>query len=229
MGFQFTDTPRVIFATILSVIALFILAKIMGNRQMSQLSMFDYVNGITIGSIGAEMTFSEDFISPLIAMIIYALSTILISTIASKSVRYRRFLNGTPLVIFHNNKFNVPNLKKSRLDMNELISECRTQGFFNFNDIHTVILEANGKISVLSKSTARPLTPNDMKISANQEINPINLIINGEILHDNLKYSGKNVEWLRKQLNQQKVRSPKDVLLAFIDETQSLSIFKYQY
>lgn len=229
MGFEFTDTPRVIFATILSVIALFILAKIMGNRQMSQLSMFDYVNGITIGSIGAEMTFSEDFISPLIAMIIYALATILISTIASKSVRYRRFLNGTPLVIFHNNKFNVPNLKKSRLDMNELISECRTQGFFNFNDIHTVILEANGKISVLSKSTARPLTPNDMKISPNQEINPINLIINGEVLHDNLKYSGKNTEWLRKQLNQQKVRSPKDVLLAFIDETQNLSIFKYQY
>lgn len=228
MGFDFADTPRVIFATILSVITLFILAKIMGNRQMSQLSMFDYINGITIGSIGAEMTFSEDFISPLIAMVIYAITTILISIIASKKVKYRRFLNGTPLVLFHNDKFNLPNLKKSRLDMNELISECRTQGFFNFKDVQTVILEANGKISVLPKSVSRPLNPKDVDIYPNQEKNPINVIINGEILHDNLKYSGKNIEWLKKQLLQQKVKSPKDVLLGFIDETENINVFKYQ-
>jgi uncharacterized membrane protein YcaP (DUF421 family) len=227
MGFDFKDTPRVVFATVLSLVALFILAKIMGNRQMSQLSMFDYVNGITIGSIGAEMTFSEDFISPLIAMIIYALSTVLISTLASKSVKHRRFFNGVPLVLFHNDKFNLPNLKKSRLDMNELISECRTQGYFNFKDIQTVILEANGKVSVLQKSTARTLNPKDMGIVPTQEMNPIDLIINGEVLHDNLKYSGKNIEWLRKQLSQQKINSPKDVLLGYIDETNELTVFCY--
>lgn len=227
MGFEFGDTPRVIFATILSVIALFLLTKLIGNRQMSQLSMFDYINGITIGSIGAEMTFSEDFISPLIAMIIYALSTVLVSKWASKSVKYRRFLNGIPLILFHNDKFNLQNLKKSRLDMNELISECRTQGYFNFKDIQTVILETNGKLSVLPKSTARPLNPKDMNIYPNQEKNPVNVIINGQILYDNLKYSGKNSEWLKKQLKQQKVKTSKDVILAFVDETETVTIFKY--
>lgn len=227
MQVEIMDIFRVILTSIFSVVALFLLTKIMGNRQMSQLSMFDYVNGITIGSISAEICYNDDFVLPTIAMFIYALFAVLVSYIASKSVKYRRFLNGTPLILFDNNSFKLKNFKKSRLDLNEVLSECRYQGYFNLNDIQTIVLEANGKISVLPKSDKRPVNPNDLKVITNQEINPINLIINGEIISDNLKISGKNDVWLYKQLKQQHINAPKDVLLAFCDENNSLTVYKY--
>jgi uncharacterized membrane protein YcaP (DUF421 family) len=228
MNVEIVDIFRVVLTSIFSVVALFILTKIMGNRQMSQLSMFDYINGITIGSISAEICYSDDYILPTIAMVIYALFTVLVAYIASKSVKYRRFFNGTPLVLFDNDKFKVSNLKLSRLDLNELLAECRTQGYFNPSDIQTIILESNGKISVLPKSDKRPISPNDVKVVTTQEINPINLIVNGEVISDNLSVSGKNDVWLYKQLQQQHINSPKDVFLAFCDETNVLTVYKYE-
>lgn len=227
MQIELVEAFRVVLTSMFSVIALFLLTKLMGNRQMSQLSMFDYINGITIGSISAEICYSDDYILPIIAMFIYALFAILVSYIASKSVKCRRFLNGTPLVLFDKNNFKLENFKKSRLDLNEVLSECRTQGYFNLDDIQTIILEANGKISVLPKSDKRAVTPEDLKIITNQEVNPINLIVNGEVITDNLKISGKNDTWLYKQLKLQHINSPKDVLLAFCDDNNSLSVYKY--
>jgi uncharacterized membrane protein YcaP (DUF421 family) len=228
MNVEIIDIFRVILASVFSVVALFILTKIMGNRQMSQLSMFDYINGITIGSIAAEICYSDEYVLPTIAMIIYALFTVLVAYIASKSVKYRRFFNGTPLVLFDNDKFRIDNLKLSRLDLNEVLAECRTQGYFNPNDIQTIILESNGKISILPKSDKRPVNPNDLKVVTTQEINPINLIVNGEVISDNLRVSGKNDKWLYKQLNQQHIHSTNDVLLAFCDETNILTVYKYE-
>lgn len=227
MEITLLDAFRVVLTSIFSVVSLFILTKLMGNRQMSQLSMFDYINGITIGSISAEICYSDDYLLPTIAMIVYALFSILVSYVASVSVKHRRFLNGTPLILFDKGKFKLENFKKSRLDLNELLSECRTQGYFNPNDIQTIVLETNGKVSVLPKSEKRPLTPNDMKLTTTQEFNPINLIVNGRVLEDNLKISGKNTTWLYKQLQQQHINSPKDVLLGFCDETNTLTIYRY--
>lgn len=224
---EFLDIIRVILASVFSVIALFLLTKLIGNRQMSQLSMFDYINGITIGSIAAEITYSDEYILPIIAMAIYALFSILVSYWACKSVKWRRFLNGTPLILFDNGNFKVDSLKKSRLDLNELLGECRNQGYFNFKDIQTVILETNGKISVLPKSDKKPTTPQDLNILVDKQINPINLIVNGEVISDNLKASGKNDTWLKNQLSTLKINSTKDVILAFCDETNNLTAFKY--
>ncbi|MCC8069752.1 MAG: DUF421 domain-containing protein [Ruminococcus sp.] len=224
---DFMDIIRVILASIFSVVALFLLTKLIGNRQMSQLSMFDYINGITIGSIAAEITYSEEFILPIIAMVIYALFSILVSYWASKSVKCRRFLNGTPLILFDNGNFNLDSLKKSRLDLNELLGECRNQGYFNVKDIQTIVLETNGKISVLSKSDKRPTTPEDLNVIVDNQTIPINLIVNGKVISDNLKASGKNDVWLKNQLDKLHINSAKDVLLAFCDETNSLTAFKY--
>lgn len=224
---EFMDIIRVILASIFSVIALFLLTKLIGNRQMSQLSMFDYINGITIGSIAAEITYSEEYILPIIAMIIYALFSILVSYWASKSVKWRRFLNGTPLILFDNGNFKMDSLRKSRLDLNELLGECRNQGYFNFKDVQTVLLETNGKLSVLPKSNKRPTTPQDLNVIVDNQLNPINLIVNGKVISDNLKASGKNDVWLKSQLDKLHINSAKDVILAFCDETNTLTAFKY--
>ncbi len=97
------DIIYIIFTSLGSAITLFILTKIMGNREMSQLSIFDFITAITIGSIAAEMaTALENFTKPLVAMIVYALLTVLISFVTNKSIKLRRFLTGKSIILLEN-------------------------------------------------------------------------------------------------------------------------------
>ena len=96
------DLLNIALTSIGSIIVLFLLTKLIGNRQMSELNMFDYINGITIGSIAAEMATSleGDFLKPLLAMIIYGVVTVLISILANKNIKLRRFFNGKTLILY---------------------------------------------------------------------------------------------------------------------------------
>lgn len=133
------------------MVFLFSLTKLLGNKQMSQLSMFDYINGITIGSIAAEMATSleDDFLKPMIGMAVYTVAALLISLIASHSVKLRKFLIGRPLILYDDGKLYRDCLKKAKLDLNEFLTECRNNGYFNLSEIQTAIMETNGKISIL--------------------------------------------------------------------------------
>ncbi len=217
-----------IFLTSLgSVIALFILTKIMGNRQLSQLSMFDYINGITIGSIAAEMATSleDDFMKPLIAMVVYALLAVLISITTDKSIKLRRFLTGKSLILFEDGKIYKENLKKARLDVNEFLTQCRNSGYFNIADLQVAILEANGKISFLPLASQRPVTPSDLNLSPPEDKPLVNVIIDGKIIPGNLKFTGNDEKWLEKQLHAQGISKVSDVFLATCDCKNCLSIY----
>ena len=219
------DLLYVACTSIGSLLMLFILTKIMGNKQMSQLSMFDYIVGITIGSIAAEMaTNLEEFEKPLLAMVIYALISVLISIANYKSMVLRRFLTGKSLVLFEDGKLYEGNLKKARIDVNEFLMLCRNQGYFNIANLQAAILEPNGKISFLPLSDQRPATPKDMNITPPQEKPVINVIIDGHILHENLIFAGKNEEWLDKQLKSQHVNLS-DIFLATCDHDSQLIIY----
>ena len=150
----------IIILSIASIIELFILCKLMGYRQLSQLSMFDYVNGITIGNIAAEMATSLDdsFVEPLIAMIVYAMAALLLSWWSSKSIRARRIISGKPTLLLNNGKLFEKNFRKAKIDLNEFLSQCRINGYFDISELESAILEENGHISFLPKSGNRPLT-----------------------------------------------------------------------
>ena len=209
-----------------SVLMLFILTKLMGNKQMSQLSMFDYIIGITIGSIAAEMaTNLEEFEEPLTAMLIYAALSILISYANYKSIVLRRFLTGKSLVLFEDGKLYEGNLKKARLDINEFLMLCRTQGYFNIATLQTAILEPNGKISFLPLSQYRPAIPKDMNLTPPVEKPAINVVIDGNIMQENLMFAGKNEEWLNKQLKLQNVQL-EDLFLATCDQDSQLVVYR---
>lgn len=222
------DLIPVFFTSIGSIIALFVLTKLIGNRQMSQLSMFDYVNGITIGSIAAEMATSleSDFLKPLLAMIIYSAAAILISYACCKSIKIRRVVTGKSLIILDNGKLYIENLSSAKLDMHEFLIQCRNAGYFDLNNIQTAILEANGKISFLPTATQRPATPSDLKIKIDQEKMVANVIIDGNIMFENLKHTGNNEEWLRKQLAIQKFKKINRISLATCDCNNKLTIYE---
>lgn len=210
-----------------SLAALFILTKIMGYKQMSQLSMFDYINGITIGSIAAEMATSleTDFTKPLLAMIVYGLSAWIISFLCMKSFPFRRIVTGKASVLYNNGKLYEKNFKKAKMEINEFLMMSRNSGYFDLSTLETVILEANGRLSFLPKSTDRPASPSDFNISPVQETVFANIIEDGHIMYQNMKYSGVNAEWLEKELKRQNIKS-KDVFLGVCDGNKNLIVYK---
>ena len=126
------DLLKIVALSFGSVIFLFILTKLMGNKEMSQLSMFDYIIGITIGSIAAEMStaLESDFMQPVVAMAVYAIVSIIISVLSYKSIKVRRIVSGNSLILLDNGELYRDNLKKAKLDLNEFLMQCRTSRLF---------------------------------------------------------------------------------------------------
>ena len=215
--------------SIASIVELFILCKLMGYRQLSQLSMFDYVNGITIGNIAAEMATSLDdsFVEPMTAMIVYALAALLLSWWSSKSIRARRIISGRPTVLLNNGQLFEKNFRKAKIDLNEFLAQCRINGYFDISQLESAILEENGHISFLPKSGNRPLTPSDMQLTPDRDTLVANIIIDGHIMQKNLKASGKDEKWLSSQLQIYGISDIKDVFLATCDLNQQFTVYTY--
>lgn len=210
-----------------SFVALFLIAKVIGHKQIAQLDFFDYTTGITIGSIAAEMaTEIEQPWKPLTAMILFGGVSILLSIISNKFPRSRKYLNGTPTILLDHGKLYRENLKKARLDLSEFMVMCRQQGYFDLSNIQTAVYEYNGKLSILPVSSQRPATPNDMSLAPEQELLFTELIMDGRIMESNLKRMGLDLIWLDHQLKQQHIRSAKDVFLALCDQNLKFIVFE---
>lgn len=221
------DFLKVILTSILSVVVLFIIAKILGHKQMSQLDFFDYITGITIGSIAAELaTELEEPFKPLIAMLIYGIVTVILTLMTSKLPKTRRFINGTPTIIMNNGKLYRENMKKAKLDLSEFMVMCRQEGYFNLDDIQTAIFEYNGRLTVLPKSSKRPANPEDLSLSPKPEYISTEVIMDGKILNENLKRMGLDSTWLNKQLKNQGYKNAKEIFLGLCDENKQLTLYK---
>lgn len=217
---------KVILTALLSVAALFVITKIMGHKQVAQLDFFDYISGITIGSVAAELaTELETPWKPLIAIVVYGAVSITLSILTSKLPKIRKYVNGTPTILMNNAKIYRKNMKKARLDLSELMMMCREQGYFNMNDIQTAIFEHNGKLTILPVSDKRPVNPSDMNLTPPAESICTEVIMDGRILDENLNRKGLNVTWLRKQLEQQGYKDVKEILLGICDDNNKLSLF----
>lgn len=217
---------QILISSVVSLVILFILTKIMGNKQISQLSMFDYIIGITIGSIAAELaTDLEDPVQPATAMIIYGIVAVLISYISTKSNKARAFFAGKPIILMTNGRLSKAKMKKARLDVNELLAMARIAGFYDLSQIETAIFEQNGNVSFLPKSLYRPATPDDMKLPVKKETLPFNVIVDGKVMERELSLAGKDPQWLREQLRQTGYKNPEEVFLASVSQAGKLSCF----
>lgn len=209
---------KVAFMSVVSVITLFLLTKLMGNKQISQLSMFDYVIGISIGSIAAE--FATELENPertLIAMIIYAVIAYLVSLVTGKSTHMRKMINGKPLILFDKGKLYRENFKKAKIDLSDFLTHCRNQGYFDLLQIQTAVFEYNGSISILPTEAHRPLEPSDIDMNPVQQEILVNVILDGNINEENLKCTGNNKIWLEKQLHQQGFHHADEIFLGAVN------------
>ena len=164
------DFLRLILMSVLSAAAMFAIAKLSGHKQVAQLDFFDYISGITIGSVAAELaTELEDPWKPLTALAVYAGIAAVLRAITTKRQKSRKYINGTPTVILDNGKLYRENMKKAKLDLSEFMLMCRQAGYFNLCDIQTAVYEYDGRLSILPVCTARPATPSDLNLSPTQE------------------------------------------------------------
>jgi uncharacterized membrane protein YcaP (DUF421 family) len=219
---------KVILTALLSVASLFIITKIMGHKQVAQLDFFDYVSGITIGSIGAELaTELEKPYKPLIALAIYGLASLLLNLLTHKIPRTRKYINGTPTILMNDGKLYRKNLKQAMLDLSEFMLLCREQGYFDLDEIQTAIFEHNGKLSILPKAANRPATPEDLKITAKATHIGVEVIMDGRVMGDNLSRMGRDVNWLTSQLKIQGCKDTKDIFLGiYRPEEDKLTLYK---
>lgn len=218
---------KIIGLSIGSIIILFTLTKIMGQREMSQLSIFDYFITITIGSIAAEMSTSleNNFIQPVVAMIVYAVITLIVSFLNTKFVKLRPILSGKTLILYDNGTLFKENFKKAKIDLNEFLVQCRTSGFFNLSDIKTALLEENGKISFLPYSDKRPANPSDFNMKPKEDGIITNLILDGKIMEENLKELKLDKLWLMEMLQKQGIIKTDNIFLATYNADGNLSVY----
>jgi uncharacterized membrane protein YcaP (DUF421 family) len=219
---------NIVIRSIVSLMALFFLTKLLGRKQVSQLSAFDYVIGISMGSIAAEMTINTDapFFDGLVAMIAYALIAYLISWVTIKSHHMRNFFTGTPVILIQDGKIIRKNLRKSLLDINDLMQECRSSGYFNIDEIAYAVMEACGKLSFLPKTPNRPVTLKDLNLKDTKAGLCANVIIDGKIIDKTLKALKKDEKWVVKEIKKQGYDDPESILLAVVDSNYNMTIYE---
>jgi uncharacterized membrane protein YcaP (DUF421 family) len=220
------DTGMTVLTTLLSILVLFLLTKLMGAKQVSQMTMFDYVVGITIGSVAAELaTELEAPHKPLAAIIVYGVVATGISLLTSRSLKARALLTGKPLILLEDGVIYRENLKKARLDLNEFLTYCRIGGWFDLSQLQTAVFEHNGTVSFLPKEADRPATPADLNKNPAQSQVQTPFVMDGKLLSGNLRQSGKEDEWVRRALLRQGYRDEGEVFLALWDGGEGLTVF----
>ena len=226
--FIVSDFLNICFRTILVLIILFFITKMMGKKQISELNFFDYVVGITIGSIAADISLDieKNMIAGIAAIFIYGFISYIISFVSIKSILARRFFIGVPTVLVEKGKIIESGLKKSKIDVNDLLMEARENGYFNLDEIDYALMEVNGNISFLPKEKEKPVTKKDMKIKCSNEGLTVNAIIDSKYMVNNMKAINKDKEWLDHELKVNGYDNYDNILLAMINNNYKVTIYE---
>ena len=227
MNMDFSEVGVVIYRGLISLVALFLVTKMLGKKQVSQLSLFDYVIGISIGNFAAEMTVNLDTneINGIVAVLVFGVVAYIVSIITMKSITLRKFFMGKPTLIIQDGKLLMEGLKKVKFDINDLLEECRGKGYFDISEIAYAIMEINGQLSILPKSEYAQPTLKDLNIKGKKPSLCANVIIDGNIMKNILENMDKDEEWLMHELKIKGIKL-EDVLLATLDENEKFMVYE---
>lgn len=221
----------VLINSVASFIFLFIISKLLGKKQIAQLEFIDYAVGISLGSIAADWAIANDepFYYYLIAMAIFFILAWLVAIIGRKSTFLKRLFKGKPSTLIYEGKIEYKQLKKNKIDVNDLLSMLREKNYFDINDVAYAIFEPSGKLSVLPKGNQKPVVIEDVNKGA---IKPSKLtdvlIVDGVISGSGLNRLNKDKEWLFKQLHLSSKKELKNIILATFDQAEKKVVVHYK-
>lgn len=217
----------VLIRSVVAILFLVICARLTGVRQISQLTFYDYVSGITIGSIAGTMCIDRSipFYYSMIGIAVFSTFVVLMAFLTDKSIIVRRVLTGTAKVLIDDGNFVAGNMRSAHFDVDDVLRELRNQGYFSVSEVKFAILETNGKLSVLPYSAFKPVSNQAMNIQAEDGCIESNVIIDGEVMEQNLSYANKNLDWLRTKLAEMNL-DVADVMLGTLDDKGNLACYE---
>lgn len=218
---------KLIIFSFVAVVYLFFVSKILGKKQIAQLEFIDYVMGISIGSIAAEMatdTGETPFYFYLIAMTVFFLVDLAITFVGRKGPALKHFFKGRPITVIYDGKFDYENLKASKLDVNDVLALCREQGYFDITQVAYAVFETSGKLSVLPKSPYKQVTAEDMGVKLPPASLPCILVVDGNISYSGLNKINKTAEWLKAKTDLDDKTMKKVLLATYDNESDEVNV-----
>ncbi|MGE8206436.1 DUF421 domain-containing protein [Heyndrickxia sp. NPDC080065] len=219
---------EIIIRSFSSLIILFLLTKWLGKKQITQLSLFEYIIGITIGSIIAEIStgVGTNFLYGLYSLLVWTAVPFFIALISMKSKKFREVVEGKPTVFIKDGKIQEDNLKKERYTVDDLTELLRRKNAFNIADVEFAVLEASGDLNLLLKREKQPLTPKDIQLKVAPEKEPKTVILEGQIMAEALGLTGYNQSWLKAELEKLNV-DLNNVYIGQVDSYGKLTVDIY--
>ncbi|NLM03769.1 MAG: DUF421 domain-containing protein [Clostridiales bacterium] len=204
--------------TLILYVLIVVVIRMMGKRQIAEMQPFELVITIMIADLAAipMQNMGVPLINGIIPIITLLSVQVFISYMSLKSEKVREIICGKPSLIIDKGRIVESELRKLRIDMNDLLEQLRVQNYLNISDIEFAILETNGKISITPRAEKRGVTVSDLGIKAEREELPITLIVDGKLFSTNLKNSGYDKNWLLKKLEKNKIKRIEDAFFAFI-------------
>jgi uncharacterized membrane protein YcaP (DUF421 family) len=224
------DFALILIRSIIAFLLLLFLTRIMGKKQLSQLTFFDYVVGITIGSIAATMSVDKNIqiSNGVVSLAIWGIFPIILGLLGMKSRKFQQLTDGRPSILIKSGEVLEDSMKKNQITIDELMMMLRENSVFKVDDVEIAILETNGELSVMKKTELDPITPRLLGMKVKAEHAPSLLIVDGHILHKNLSTLGYSEEWLLKEIKKQGAQSLNDTFLAQVDSSGKLYVDVYE-
>ncbi|VBB09466.1 Hypothetical protein LUCI_4761 [Lucifera butyrica] len=225
---EWQEIVRDTWQTGLVFLSLLIFTRILGKTQVGQLTVYEYIGGITIGSIAGTVASSEpDKVwSHFYDLILFVLLTYFVSYLTIKSRPLRKVIEGSPTIVVKDGHILTENMRGMRLDVDELYGKLREKDVLDLAEVQFAIVETSGELSVIKKSDYQPLTKSDFNIHLSDPAFPVELIMDGEVIEDNLRKHSLSWDWLEKQLAAQDINDVSQVTYAGIDSKGQLTVSK---
>lgn len=219
----------VLIRAVVAYLILLALTRIMGKREISQLTYFDYIVGITIGSITANMSIntSTAFTTMLPALLVFCILQIISSFASLKDRRIRKLLGGSSTMLIKNGKILEGNLAKERLNFDELSSMLRNNSIASVADVEFAFLETDGKLSVMKKANKQPNKQKNSNMTGLYNGIGRYVIEEGKINNENLRANGLTTSWLMSKINERGVNDISKIYLALVDDSGTLYLDLY--
>lgn len=219
---------EVTLRSLAALVVLFLMTKLLGKRQITQLSMFEYIVGITIGNLAAHISLEigEAWYLGIASLVVWSGVTFLVEYLSLKSKRFRDVVDGKGRVIIKEGKILEDNLKKERLTIDELLKQLRNKNVFRAADVEFAVMETSGELNVLLKREHQPITPRHLGIKVGPEQAPQTVIMDGKIMNEPLAEIGLNRQWLMTELEKIGV-TLENVFLGQVDSYGQLYVDLY--
>lgn len=225
------ELVSVFIRAISAYLVLLLLARLMGRIQIAQLTFFDYITGITIGSIAASMAINTSLpvTTALAGLILWAGFTLINQWLVLKNMAARKIIQGEPAVVISNGQLMEEAMARAHLNIDEMMTQLRQQKIFNLSEVQEAVLETSGQLSVLSKpNPSSSPSPNPDTNTNTTVMQPVTLVVDGNIAHHRMKNLGLDETWLREELKKQGADDIADVMVAQLGTSGDLYVDKKQ-